>query len=260
MFVNAHRQLSVPCSLIICDLDHFKQINDQFGHQAGDEVIKTLASLLRHSCRPGDFAARYGGEEFVMLCADCNANAATRRAEQLRIALGQAAIGQLKDRRVTATGVTNPTRRHPPPCCGDPTRVARGRCAGRNAVAQLGVGFDDEPIRRLPWRRSLISSRRDCSRRALAGHRKTRLVADTGADTDVEDTSVFGDRRHLSGVGASGPPATFIMRRSCLTNRRPENARRLPTGREATPKAESRRRPNASAMRSPPPHPRSPSR
>ncbi len=76
MFVNAHRQHQVPCSLMICDLDHFKQVNDNYGHQAGDEVIKCLAMLLRNSCRTGDLVARYGGEEFVLLCADCDVVAA----------------------------------------------------------------------------------------------------------------------------------------------------------------------------------------
>ena len=88
MFVAAHQQQQVPCSLIICDLDHFKLVNDTYGHQAGDEAIKSLAALLKGACRPGDLVARYGGEEFVMLCADCDNAAAARRAEQIRKASG----------------------------------------------------------------------------------------------------------------------------------------------------------------------------
>ena len=67
MFVAAHQQQQVPCSLLMCDLDRFKLVNDTYGHQAGDEAIKSLASLLKRACRPGDLVARYGGEEFVML-------------------------------------------------------------------------------------------------------------------------------------------------------------------------------------------------
>ena len=89
MFVAAHQQQQVPCSLMMCDLDRFKQVNDTYGHQAGDEVIKSLASLLKSSCRPGDLVARYGGEEFVVLCADCDNATAARRAEQIRKALSQ---------------------------------------------------------------------------------------------------------------------------------------------------------------------------
>ena len=82
MFVEAHLERRLPCSLIMCDIDHFKQVNDTYGHQAGDEVIKSFAQILKSSCHPGDLVARYGGEEFVMLCADCNNATAASRAEQ----------------------------------------------------------------------------------------------------------------------------------------------------------------------------------
>ena len=84
MFVAAHLERQLPCSLIICDLDHFKSVNDTYGHPAGDEVLKTFAKLLKTSCRPGDLVARYGGEEFAMLCADCDNATAARRAEEIR--------------------------------------------------------------------------------------------------------------------------------------------------------------------------------
>ena len=89
MFVATHQQQQVPCSLLMCDLDRFKLVNDNYGHQAGDDVIKSLASLLKSSCRPGDLVARYGGEEFVVLCADCDNASAARRAKQVCKALGQ---------------------------------------------------------------------------------------------------------------------------------------------------------------------------
>ena len=94
LFVEAHQQQQVPCSLIMCDLDHFKSVNDTYGHQAGDEAIKSLATLLKGACRPGDLVARYGGEEFVMLCADCDNAAAARRAEQVRIGAGPDAAAE----------------------------------------------------------------------------------------------------------------------------------------------------------------------
>ena len=107
LFVDAHRQQKVPCSLIMCDLDHFKSVNDNYGHQAGDEGIKSLAALLKGACRPGDLVARYGGEEFVMLCADCDNAMAARRAEQVRRALGQMPQPKMGGRSITVSfGVT----------------------------------------------------------------------------------------------------------------------------------------------------------
>ena len=107
MFVAAHQQQQVPCSLLMCDLDRFKLVNDTYGHQAGDEAIKCLASLLKSSCRPGDLVARYGGEEFVLLCADCDNAAAARRAEQIRKALSQIPQPKMDGRSVTVSfGVT----------------------------------------------------------------------------------------------------------------------------------------------------------
>ena len=107
MFVAAHQQQQVPCSLLMCDLDRFKLVNDTYGHQAGDEAIKCLASLLKSCCRPGDLVARYGGEEFVLLCADCDNAAAARRAEQIRKALSQIPQPKMDGRSVTVSfGVT----------------------------------------------------------------------------------------------------------------------------------------------------------
>jgi len=144
-FIRTHREQQVPCSLIICDLDHFKQVNDTYGHQAGDEAIKTLARLLKSGCRPGDLVARYGGEEFVMLCADCDNASVARRAEQIRKALAQTPQPKLQGRSVTASfGVTEVQP-------GDTAETmlrradralltAKGK--GRNRVVQLGVGSD----------------------------------------------------------------------------------------------------------------------
>ncbi|GAG80670.1 unnamed protein product [marine sediment metagenome] len=107
MFVTANRQQQMPCSLIILDLDRFKDINDTYGHQAGDDGIISVATLLKSSCRPGDLVARYGGEEFVMLCADCDNAVATRRAEQIRRALSEIFQPKMQGKPVTASfGVT----------------------------------------------------------------------------------------------------------------------------------------------------------
>ena len=73
-----------PCSLIMCDIDHFKQVNDEYGHQAGDDVLVKVADLLREQLRPYDLAARYGGEEFCLVLPETNLAHATEVAERIR--------------------------------------------------------------------------------------------------------------------------------------------------------------------------------
>jgi diguanylate cyclase (GGDEF)-like protein len=71
-------------SLAICDIDHFKKINDTHGHQAGDEVLRAFAQLLRGSLREIDWVARYGGEEFVVVLPATDHAGALQVAEKLR--------------------------------------------------------------------------------------------------------------------------------------------------------------------------------
>jgi diguanylate cyclase (GGDEF)-like protein len=73
-----------PCSLVMFDIDHFKKVNDTYGHQAGDEVIRTLASIVRQTVRETDICGRYGGEEFTILLIDTDADSATNFTERLR--------------------------------------------------------------------------------------------------------------------------------------------------------------------------------
>lgn len=76
-----------PLSLQMLDIDHFKSINDHFGHAAGDEVLRKLASVLRDNLRHNDLAARIGGEEFVVLLPETQLEDAAQHAERLRMAI-----------------------------------------------------------------------------------------------------------------------------------------------------------------------------
>jgi diguanylate cyclase (GGDEF)-like protein len=76
-----------PLSLIMADVDHFKQFNDSFGHEAGDIVLRQIADLLRRSARKGDVACRYGGEEFILMLPGSDLGAAIRLAERMRTAV-----------------------------------------------------------------------------------------------------------------------------------------------------------------------------
>jgi diguanylate cyclase (GGDEF)-like protein len=73
-----------PIGVVMLDLDHFKTFNDRFGHAAGDELLRTLGSLLRKHLRAGDIACRYGGEEFVLILPEAFQDAAVQRAEDIR--------------------------------------------------------------------------------------------------------------------------------------------------------------------------------
>ncbi len=140
-FIEDHTRRRLPCSLIICDLDHFKSINDTFGHQAGDEALVSFATLLRRQCRPGDLVARYGGEEFVILCVDCDIATATRRAEDLRRELESIEQPALQGRRLTASfGVTQLQPGDSPETMlrRADRALLQAKESGRNCVVELG--------------------------------------------------------------------------------------------------------------------------
>ncbi len=88
--------------LMLIDLDHFKNINDQHGHQAGDEVIKSLARLLHDQARADDIACRFGGEEFLLLLPNMTLAVALARAEQWRQAFADT-VTEVNDQRLQAT-------------------------------------------------------------------------------------------------------------------------------------------------------------
>lgn len=73
-----------PLCMLVADIDHFKQINDQHGHAVGDKVLRAVGEVLRASSRKGDLVARYGGEEFVLLLPNCGAEDALAKAERVR--------------------------------------------------------------------------------------------------------------------------------------------------------------------------------
>lgn len=77
-----------PIAVIMMDIDHFKVFNDTFGHDAGDVVLKEVASVLARSTRKGDIAGRFGGEEFLLLMPGADAQRAITRAETMRSAIG----------------------------------------------------------------------------------------------------------------------------------------------------------------------------
>lgn len=85
--INQTRQDGKSCTLILSDIDNFKSVNDNFGRQAGDKILKFAASILRKNIRGNDILARYGGEELVIILPDTHRDGALQVAENLRQAI-----------------------------------------------------------------------------------------------------------------------------------------------------------------------------
>jgi diguanylate cyclase len=78
---------NAPISVLAWDIDRFKEINDAYGHSAGDKVLRVIAQHLAHHVRGTDFVARYGGEEFVMILIGTDATAASQTADKIRVGI-----------------------------------------------------------------------------------------------------------------------------------------------------------------------------
>ena len=79
------RRSKTPVSLVMLDIDHFKNVNDSYGHAMGDVVISSIAMLLRQQLRQSDIIGRYGGEEFVAVLPDCDIDSAVKIIDKLRL-------------------------------------------------------------------------------------------------------------------------------------------------------------------------------
>jgi diguanylate cyclase (GGDEF)-like protein len=92
-----------PLSMLLLDIDHFKQVNDTFGHDGGDRVLVEVAHRLGQTVRPGDLVARYGGEEFTVLLPSADRRQAAEIAERVRRGIGAVpiAVGEGQLHRVT---------------------------------------------------------------------------------------------------------------------------------------------------------------
>jgi two-component system cell cycle response regulator len=86
------RRTALPTSLIMVDLDHFKRVNDTYGHQAGDEALRWASHVWRQNLRRIDILCRYGGEEFAIILPGTRLTAAVRAAKRLQVALEKSPV------------------------------------------------------------------------------------------------------------------------------------------------------------------------
>jgi diguanylate cyclase (GGDEF)-like protein len=96
-------RLQTPLSVVLVDLDGFKDVNDAHGHAVGDAVLRALAEVLRETLRESDIAGRWGGEEFLLLLPGADEEGAVQLAERVRNGLATCRIPGVPDLRVTAS-------------------------------------------------------------------------------------------------------------------------------------------------------------
>ena len=82
--IKSSTRFKKPLSVLVCDIDHFKKVNDTYGHDVGDIVIRGFGDVLRRTKRDTDVVARFGGEEFVLVCEETDSEGANLLAERIR--------------------------------------------------------------------------------------------------------------------------------------------------------------------------------
>jgi diguanylate cyclase (GGDEF)-like protein len=140
-YLSRHR---TAVSILILDIDHFKNINDTYGHAAGDLVLKCFTATLFGSLRTEDLLARYGGEEFVVLLRDISIENAYRAAERLRRSVSEMVL-EFEGKRITltvsvggaSTACANVTDSESLIAAAD-RRLYAAKNGGRNAVVTSG--------------------------------------------------------------------------------------------------------------------------
>lgn len=125
-----------PLSVILMDLDHFKEVNDEFGHHLGDEVLQKFCARMQDSIRARDLLVRWGGEEFMVLCLNTNLKQARALAEKLRLSLIESPL--IPEKRITVSAGLSQA------FCWDIARITedadaalyRAKTRGRNQISE----------------------------------------------------------------------------------------------------------------------------
>lgn len=137
--VERAKRSDKPTCVVMLDLDHFKGVNDQYGHAIGDNVIRALANLLRQRLRRGDSLGRYGGEEFTAVLPECNLQQATEILEAIRLRFADVQFNANDSSTFSATFSTGIAQSQPQLKASELIELAdqalyRAKAAGRNRV------------------------------------------------------------------------------------------------------------------------------
>lgn len=101
--VSRNQRHARPLAVALLDVDHFKSVNDTYGHPAGDAVLQGVAKVLQRECRQSDVACRYGGEEFVIVMPDTSAADGAKVCDRIRAALEEISWPRHPERKITAS-------------------------------------------------------------------------------------------------------------------------------------------------------------
>jgi diguanylate cyclase (GGDEF)-like protein len=131
-------RINSPCFVVIYDLDHFKLVNDKFGHLAGDQVLKETAARIKKAIRPYDLFGRYGGEEFILVMSDVNETNVFNAVERLRLMICAAPV-EYEDLKIPISASFGISSATPPTDINIATKHAdealyRAKEGGRNRV------------------------------------------------------------------------------------------------------------------------------
>jgi diguanylate cyclase (GGDEF)-like protein len=145
MVAQANRSIT-PLSALMLDLDHFKQVNDRFGHAKGDEVLAAVGAAVASCMRGGDFAGRFGGEELLVLLPDTTAEGAASAAERLRTTIAAISVPGVERAITVSIGIADLIQHG-----GDAPGLLRSadralyaaKATGRNRVVTAGTAEDD---------------------------------------------------------------------------------------------------------------------
>jgi len=183
MFEHSYR-LHEPISCVMCDIDHFKKVNDTYGHQAGDEVLKQFAGILKSEAREIDRVGRYGGEEFLLLLPGTVLDSAVTFADRLRACVEEHTFtydgGTLK--RTMSCGVAS----WPHPRVADAEAMLRSADDALYVAKELGrnrvVRFDSAEFNAHTEPEAQADATKESGNHHFAGHEAGSGVAGSAAE------------------------------------------------------------------------------